>query len=84
VRFPEWCGTAAPSLGKPNLISESEEGFLHSGTAYTAVPPVGMTDFGWLLRWENFGEVGFSRENSLIQNKMRLHVIYQLKELPQK
>jgi len=31
-----------------NSKSEAEEGFLHSGTAKSAVPPVEMTRFG---RW---------------------------------
>ncbi len=31
-----------------SLKSEVEEGFLHSGTAKSAVPPVGMTSF-WVV-----------------------------------
>src|SRR5271157_3775681 len=36
-----------------NLKSEVEEGFLHSGTARTAVPPAGMTSFLWWMRWKD-------------------------------
>src|SRR5208282_4744853 len=36
-----------------SLNSEVEEGFLHSGTAKSAAPPVGMTIFGWWMKWEN-------------------------------
>jgi hypothetical protein len=32
-----------------SLKSEAEEGFLRSGTAKNAVPPVEMTDFGWWI-----------------------------------
>jgi hypothetical protein len=35
-----------------NLNSEVEEGFLRSGTAKTAVPPVEMTDFGQWMVWK--------------------------------
>jgi hypothetical protein len=39
--------------GASNLNSEVEEGFLRSGAAKGAVPPVGMTDFGWWMMQEN-------------------------------
>jgi hypothetical protein len=35
-----------------SLKSEVEEGFLRSGTAKSAVPPVEMTDFAWWMMWE--------------------------------
>jgi hypothetical protein len=47
---------SAPHRGKKNSInlkSEVEEGFLRSGTAKGAVPPVGMTDFGSWMKREN-------------------------------
>jgi hypothetical protein len=34
------------------LNSEVEEGFLRSGAAKGAVPPVEMTDFGLWIMWE--------------------------------
>jgi hypothetical protein len=34
------------------LKSEVGEGFLRSGTAKSAVPPVEMTGFGWWMMWE--------------------------------